>query len=325
MWLLNRAGGEADQADRRQGRRLRLRLVARQQAAGARRRATRIRRSADGADEDEGDEADEDAQADRHRSLSLQGGRRRLPARRALAPLSLRHRVEEGRAAHGRRVRRGRRRRGRPTAADRVHPPARRRRRRQGAEPRRRSSIEAQRRRAAAPADDDDGGRERAGWRGARTASRSPTCSATSRSTPPTTSTGWRSIPAAGGAPRMLTDALDRPVTHAVLVGRRHVASSFVVVDDRARVRRAGAGRRRRGREAHDGRRVVINRCRRAPTAASPSLVVDADRRCRRCTRSKTASCASCRTRTTSGCRTCCSARPRSSRRRARTAPRSTA
>ena len=43
VWLMNRAGGEAVKVDRRQGRRLRLRLVARQQAPRLRRRASPIR------------------------------------------------------------------------------------------------------------------------------------------------------------------------------------------------------------------------------------------------------------------------------------------
>ena len=58
----------------------------------------------------------EDAAADRHRSLSVQGGRRRLPARRALAPVSLRRRVQESRDPHCRHASTRTRRRGRPTA-----------------------------------------------------------------------------------------------------------------------------------------------------------------------------------------------------------------
>ena len=182
----------SDQAHRRQGRRLGLRLVARQQAPRARRRATPIRAIAD-------ERSDEKAKDGRRRRRSRSSIDRyqfkadveRLPARRALAPLSVRRRHEEGRAADAGRVRRGVAGLVARRHADRVRPPARRRRRRQGAEPRPVRDRRAGRR-AAEAAHDDAGGRERGGWRGARTASRSRICSATSRSTPPTTRTGSR-------------------------------------------------------------------------------------------------------------------------------------
>ena len=96
VWLLNRAGGEAvkltdvkggvsDYAWSPDSKRLVL-VVDDPDPA----------RSAGGRRSDEG-RADEDAEADRHRSLPLQGGRRRLSARRALAPVSVRRRDEEGR------------------------------------------------------------------------------------------------------------------------------------------------------------------------------------------------------------------------------------
>ena len=115
LWLLNRSGGEASKLTDVKGRRLRLRLVARQRAPRPGRRRPRSVRSPRGDRRRQGQGA-EDAQADRRRSLPLQVRRRRLSARPALAPLPVRHRGEEDRAADARRLRRGGRRRGRPTA-----------------------------------------------------------------------------------------------------------------------------------------------------------------------------------------------------------------
>ena len=114
-----------NQGERREGGRGRLRLVPRRQADCPRRqRAGPVRpRTREG---QEG-RRQEDAEADRHRSVLLQGGRRGLPAQREVPPLPVRRGHEEGRGADARRVQRGvpglvaRR------PADRLHPAARRR------------------------------------------------------------------------------------------------------------------------------------------------------------------------------------------------------
>ena len=142
------------QADRHQGRRFGLRLVARQQAVRAGRAriltpATRTRTT-----REEGRRA-EDAEADRHQPLLLQGGRQRLSPRRAIASAAVRHRGEEGGAARRLALRRGIAGLVARRHADRVHPPSRGRRCRQGAEPRSVRDRGARRRQRDA-ADHDD-------------------------------------------------------------------------------------------------------------------------------------------------------------------------
>ena len=76
---MNRAGRRGHQADGRQRRRLRFRVVARQQAAGARRERPGSPRSAGRRQGQEGVGEEEEPSADCDRSLPLQGRCLRLP------------------------------------------------------------------------------------------------------------------------------------------------------------------------------------------------------------------------------------------------------
>ena len=86
---------------------------------------------------------------------------------------------------------------------------------------------------------------------GAPTGSRSPSSRAATRRTCGTARATWRSFPAAGGAPRPLTAALDRNVLLAPLRARRPLAA----VPDRGRRQPAPGARRRRGRRRRARRR----------------------------------------------------------------------
>ena len=125
------------------------------------------------------------------------------------------------------------------------------------------------RRRDAAPVDDDD-------RRGRRTRQLEPgrtldrvSASATSRSTSRTTRPGWSVIPAAGGQPRTLTDALDRPVSGAVWSSGRQESAlrrrRRSLAADRTRAgqrRRASNASRMDAASSPGSRRVPIRRSR---------------------------------------------------------------
>ena len=113
LWLLNRAGGEAVKVSDVKGG------VSEYAWSPDSKRLVFVVSEPDPRDpkDDENDRRqEEDPAADRHRSLSLQGGRPGLSAQRADASLPVRRRDEEGRGPHLRhRSTRSRRRPGRPT------------------------------------------------------------------------------------------------------------------------------------------------------------------------------------------------------------------
>ena len=187
IWLLSRQGGEARRLTEPQGRRRRLPVVARLDAAGVRRRRPRSRGG-------QGRRRQDAEEADRHRPLRLQARQRRLPGRTAASHLYLadrRHRRH--RDADDRRL--GRRAAGVVARwqPHRVHQRPRQRRRpdqrhatsssidaKAGAEPQGADHLERPRR--PGPAGVEPGRRRR-----------SPTCRAASRSCSPTAATRWRS------------------------------------------------------------------------------------------------------------------------------------
>ena len=311
LWLMNRAGGEAIKADRRQGRRLRFRLVARQQAHRARRERARSPRSARRGrqGEPEKKKTAPPIVIDRyHFKQDVYGYLRNerthlylfdVATKKAevLTPGSFRRRVA-GLVArrHADRVRQQARHR-RPRSP-RQHRHLRRSTRRSGAQPRQLTTSPMS----------DGGGRvawSPDGKQIAYLAGEELKYSAYNQEK-------LAVIPAAGGQPRLLAESLDRPI-------RQRWSRRRQRADVRRRRRSlavSGAGdaeQRARSNGSSRGARVISQSVAATPTARC-AVLASTDTEPPRSPRSRTGSCAVCRTRTTRGSRSSCSGRPRSSR-----------
>ena len=264
VWLLNRAGGEALQAHRHQGRRRRLRLVARQHAAGARRERSRSRTTIPRRRKAGSARPKPPIVIDRY---AFKSDRRGYLGKLRDAPVPVRRRGEEGRAAHERRLRRAQ-----PVVvarrhADRVRQRARHR-SRSHEQPGhvRRSTPRPARRRGSSRRSPD---RTEGVRRGAPTASAIAYLQGDEVRYYAYNLDKLAIIPSAGGDAEILTESLDRAVSSPVFSQGRQSRCYVTVEDDRVDYIAPGAG----GRRQRSSRSPVAARswttCRSAPTATA--------------------------------------------------------